>query len=158
MRLIAVTSRSSLGARFDHLLTSRFALQSKKNRVSAPGKLPHRLEQCVNRLVPACEWRAYRSAHGIFFAIARTSKSGERPEADAGLEVYFLDADASVYSAVRWEHDATHGWWLDSVLELTYDCKYGWWLDALTMPQGQLDTRSAAIPVKLLGFGVAGVG
>ncbi len=139
-----MSTPSTLGARFDGLLSARFALQSKKNRVTVPSRLPPRLERCVARLSPGCEWRAYRYAQGIFFAIARASISGERSQAEAGIEVYFLDADASVFSAVLWEYDAERGWWLDAVLDLDYHCDHGWWLTALTTPERRLDARSAA--------------
>lgn len=131
---ISINARSPVGMRLDDLLDSRFALQSAQGRVLRSARLPLRLERCVNRLAPTCVWRAFQGAATMFCAIARTSFEGRQSGGAEPLEVYFLDSDAAVYSAAVWEHDSVRGWWLDSLLDLSYDSENGWWLGPLMEP------------------------
>ncbi len=121
-----------LGARLDSLLASRFAHRPDQNRIRRASELPRRLEHCVGRLAFDCEWRAYRLTAGVFFAAGRSSALGAGTTSRSAIEVYFLDDSAAVYSAAVWEHDARHGWWLDSIITPSYDCERGWWMEALS--------------------------
>ena len=119
----------SSGALLDDLLASRFLPRRWACRIWTGAELPSRLAHCARHLAPDAEWRAYGDEDRIFFAVARAPVGA--PQSPAAIEVYFLDDNAAVYSAGVWEHDSQHGWWLDSVLELSYDSDYGWWLPAL---------------------------
>ena len=145
MRLLSIFPENSLGGRLDDLLASRFALQSMRGAVAHPEELPSRLRSCILSLAPVCAWRAFRAGDGIFCAIAR-ALSGENRASAEGLEAYFLDNNACVYSAALWAYDAAHGWWLDSVLDPSYDCEHGWWLGAVLRPRAPIDLSPAAKP------------
>jgi hypothetical protein len=140
---MALTSGTPSGALLDSLLTSRFAAQCAGHRVTAAAELPVRLQHCVDGLPRACAWRAYRAAGRIFFAVARPA-AGRQTQAGAALEAYFLDDDARAYSAAVWECDSKQGWWLDSVLPLSYDCEHGWWLPGLMAPVAARAASSAS--------------
>jgi hypothetical protein len=99
--------------------------------------------------MPDAEWRAYGDADQVFFAIARSHSHGPQPQGALSIDVYFLDENAAVYSAGVWEHDRKHGWWLDSVLDLSYDCEHGWWLDVLMDPRISVDPHVADAPRRL---------
>lgn len=129
MRLVSLTPRKSLGARLDDLLSTRFALQTLQEPVVRTVDLTLALQQCLAHLDPTCVWRAYRAASAVFCAIARRPV-GERGEGGE-LEVYFVDANAWVYSAALWAHEPQHGWYQNSVLDASYDDEHGWWLGAL---------------------------
>jgi hypothetical protein len=126
-----MTYRDCLGEHLDDLLASRFLPKRWAARLQDAADLPARLERCVGMLRPDCEWRAYGTGDDIVFAVARERYGGLQSRAAASLEVYFLDREAAVYSAGVWEHDGTHGWWLDSIVERSYDEEHGWWLGAV---------------------------
>ncbi len=144
MRLLSITPRRSLRARLDDLLSSRFALQSQQDRITRTEELSPALQCCVNRLAPACAWRAHSAVEGVFCAIARDA-SRARGAAPGDLEAYFVDTHGWVYSAAVWAHDSKHGWWLNSILEPCYDCDNGWWLGALMAPPYETQTESAIV-------------
>jgi hypothetical protein len=159
-------SRPSLGACFQDLLSARFLPKRWLGRIWSADALPVRLQRCVRYLKPGYEWRAYGEADEIFFAIARLRDTETRATASPSLEVFFLDTNAAVYCAGVWERDPVHGWWLDSLVNLSYDTDHGWWLDAIADPKlipencGQLapavkrhsrdllPSRASALPVK----------
>jgi hypothetical protein len=142
MRKTAISPSGSLGSRLDSLLNSRFALQARQRRITGAADLPVPLSRTIRQLMPQCEWRAFGAADSeLFVAIARPRPRDRGAMASSGLEVYQMDAGASVYAAAVWEHDPKRGWWLDSVLDLSYDCDHGWWLADLidiraTLPSG----------------------
>ena len=144
MRLLSIFPENSLGGRLDDLLASRFALQSMRGAVAHPEELPSRLRSCILSLAPVCAWRAFRAGDGIFCAIAR-ALSGENRASAEGLEAYFLDNNACVYSAALWAYDAAHGWWLDSVLDPSYDCEHGWWLGPLMIQRVAPDSAASEL-------------
>jgi hypothetical protein len=127
-----VTARTpSPGACLDDLLASRFLPKQWTARIWTESALPGRLQHCARNLPPDSEWRAYGDEDRIFFAVAR-AHARERPLGAApAVDVYFLDANAAVYSAAVWQYDSRHGWWLDALLDLSYDCEHGWALGVL---------------------------
>jgi hypothetical protein len=143
MRNTAILPSSPLAARLDNLLSSRFALQTRQRRLCAAADLPAPLRQAIRQLVPRCEWRAFGPVDTeVFVAIARAHQRECRATTSA-LELYQMDASASVYAAAVWEHDPKRGWWLDSVLDPSYDCDHGWWLaDLIDMPAVLPPSRS----------------
>jgi hypothetical protein len=135
---------ASAGARLDDLLASRFLPRGWATRIWSACDLPRRLEHCARSLSSNTEWRAYGAEDHIFFAIAREHLSAPHAEPSAAIDVYFLDDKAAVYSAGVWEHDLKHGWWLDSVLDLSYDCEHGWWLEGLMDAKTSLHPAAVA--------------
>jgi hypothetical protein len=134
MRVRSITRPKNLGARrLDDLLSSRFAPQSLHGRLVRRESLSPALQYCIARLTPACAWRAYLTEEGIFCAMAR-APVGDGGSLTEELEVYLADQNACVYSAGLWTRDTAHGWWLNSVLPLSYDCDHGWWVGALMSP------------------------
>jgi len=140
----------SPGASLDDLLASRFLPKQWVGRIWGASELPERLEGCVRDLVPDAEWRAYGDEGRIFFAIARRHAAVTRASSAAAIDVYFLDSNAAVYSAAVWEYDCKHGWWLDSILDVSYDCDHGWWSDVLIDRQTPTDPRATAPPSRPL--------
>lgn len=132
MRMTAISPRNSLATRLDDLLATRFTLQSRHHRITCAADLPVPLERIVQRLARRCEWRAFGVAGEVFTTVARARREARTACAAGALEVYLLDTLGMVYSACLWEHDSKRGWWrgwwLDSVLDLSYDCDHGWWL------------------------------
>jgi hypothetical protein len=139
IRTIRSLRNPSPGACLDDLLASRFLPRRWATRLWSASELPYRLERCARSLVPNCEWRAYGDQDRILFAIARAHSAGPQAGSAAAIDVYFLDENASVYAAGVWVNEPKHGWWLDSLLDLSYDCEYGWWLDVLIDPQWGID-------------------
>lgn len=130
IRAMLVPGRPTLGACFQDLLGSRF-LPKRTGRISRAEELPIRLQRCVRHLRPEYEWRAYGEAEHVFFSVARLRDAKSASPVMPSLEVFFLDANAAVYFAGVWECDPVHGWWLDSLVNLSYDSDHGWWLDAI---------------------------
>jgi hypothetical protein len=129
------------GAVLEDLLASRFLSRRWARRVGSYRDLPPCLERCARGLAVDLEWRAYLDDDRLLFAVARLNCAPRRRDPETALDVYFMDENASIYSAGVWEYDALHGWWLDAVLDLSYDCERGWWLDGLMEPQRVPDRR-----------------
>jgi hypothetical protein len=132
---------ASPGAVLDDLLGSRFLSKRCARRVGSFRDLPPCLERCARGLACDLEWRAYLSDDRLLFAVARLTYAPRRRDPATALDVYFMDENASIYSAAVWEYDPLHGWWLDAVLDVSYDCERGWWLDGLIEPQRVPDRR-----------------
>ena len=132
----AIATGTRLGAHLDQLLTSRFLPARRASRVWIPSELPASLEQCVHKLAPDTEWRAYSDDVRVFFAIAQRSIDHGFDAVSAAMDVYLLDSEAAVYSAGKWAYTREHGWWLDAVLPPSYDPQNGWWLNVV-MVQAQ---------------------
>jgi hypothetical protein len=150
MRASVMTRPAGVGASLDDLLASRFLPSRSATRIRCAGDLPTRLERCAKNLMSNSEWRAYGDEDRIFFAIARAHLTDERSDAVAAIDVFFLDDNAAVYSAGVWEYDRKHGWWLDSVLDLSYDCEHGWWLDVLMDPPMSIDRAAVSVRVSVV--------
>jgi hypothetical protein len=88
------------------------------------------------------EWRAYGDRDQLLFAIARQHLDEFKDGQSATMDVYFLDRHAVVYAAAVWAHNASTGWWLNSVLDLSYDCDHGWWLDCVIESPASLNAES----------------
>ncbi len=127
-------SPSTLGACLDDLLGSRFLPKRWVGRVWSVSDLPRQLQYCANLLLPDTEWRAYSDDDQLLFAVARPHIDDMEDAPGTAIEVYFLDASAAVYAAGVWQHNLKNGWWLDSLLDLSYDCDHGWWLDRVMQP------------------------
>jgi len=130
-RVTSVPRRSSLGARLDHLLSSRFLPAHWAKRIWVAAQLPLPLARCVRNLAPDTEWRAYTDDIRVFFAIGRWHSDGSQDDSCTAIDAYFLDASAAVYSAGTWAYTREQGWWLDAVLPASYDAQHGWWLEAV---------------------------
>jgi hypothetical protein len=128
-----ICRRPSPGACLDDLLATRFLPRRWASRIWSARELSGPLENCAMHLAVGSEWRAYGEDGHIFFAVARAHGAAEL-SADVAIDVYFLDDNASVYSAAVWEYDPDHGWWLDSVIDASYDCEHGWWVAGLREP------------------------
>jgi hypothetical protein len=148
----AISPGPSTGVLLDELLVSRFLPRRWAYRVWTAAQLPSRLLHCVRNLGSNAVWRAYGDQEQLFFAVARAPIGEPHSRSSAAIEVYFLDGNAAVYSAGVWEHDSKHGWWLDSVPELSYDCEHGWWLDALIDRPASTDSVAPAHPAAVVAL------
>jgi len=142
MRSMLIARHPSLGACFEDLLSTRFLTRRWTGRIWSVDDLPTRLQRCVRNLKPDCEWRAYGDVGQIFFSIARLRDPESATASAPSLEVFFLDSNAAVYCAGVWERDPAHGWWLDSLVDLSYDCEHGWWLDTVIDTKNGFDDVS----------------
>lgn len=150
MRPIRIPPANKPGMRLDHLLASRFALRPDQTIIRRAAELPASLQRRVSTLTSECEWRAYRVANSVFCAIGRSASAGRADPDSAAIEVYLLDSRAAVYSATVWQYDDRHGWWQDSMVDISYDCERGWWSDALTRPPMTMPGSSSGRPRALL--------
>jgi hypothetical protein len=130
IRSTLITTRPTLGGCFEALLSARFLPRRWSGRIWSPEGLPSPLQRCVRNLKPDWEWRAYGDEEELLFSVARF-RNHKIAASMPALEVLFFDSDAAVYCAGIWEFDEVHGWWLDSLLDLSYDCQRGWWLDSV---------------------------
>ena len=106
----ATSGTTSMGARLEDLLASRFLPRSWVSRIWSACELPDRLEHCARNLAPNSEWRAYGNDDHLFFAIARAHARDSQHDSSSAIDVYFLDGNAEVYCAAVWDYDCQHGW------------------------------------------------